>query len=363
MLFDPAKPFNSMPLLPPEFELETKVILKQLAVSHRYLAELKGIAQTIPNRSILISTLALQEAKDSSAIENIITTHDELYKSDLFADQFESPAAKEVRRYAKALVQGFNLIKNDKLLTVNRIIEIQKVLEDNDAGVRKIPGTVLKNTKTGETIYTPPDDLRVIIEALSNLEKYINDDKFHEVDPLIKMAVIHYQFETIHPFFDGNGRTGRIMNVLYLVANDLLEMPVLYLSRFIIEYKADYYRLINEVRTKNNWEEWVLFILFAVQITAIDSIKLILKIKILMSEYKTKIRSELPKIYSQELLNLLFRHPYTKIEYVMNDLKVTRITATKYLNQLTDNGLLTKHKLGRNIYFVNDALFDLFVKK
>jgi Fic family protein len=363
MLFDPAKPFNSMPLLPPEFDLETKVILKQLIVAHKNLAELKGIVQTIPDRSILIRTLALQEAKDSSAIENIITTHDELYKSNLFADEIDSPAAKEVSRYAKALVQGFNLIKDDKLLTVNRITEIQKVLEDNDAGIRRIPGTVLKNTKTGETIYTPPDDPRVIFDALSNLAKYINDDEFHKVDPLIKMAVIHYQFETIHPFFDGNGRTGRIMNVLYLVANDLLEMPVLYLSRFIIEYKADYYRLINEVRTKNNWEEWVLFILFAVQITAIDSIKLILKIKILMSEYKTKIRSELPKIYSQELLNLLFRHPYTKIEYVMNDLKVTRITATKYLNQLTDNGLLTKHKLGRNIYFVNDALFDLFVKK
>lgn len=363
MLFDPVKPFNSIPLLPPEFDLETKVILKQLAVAHRYLAELKGIAQTIPDRSILIRTLALQEAKDSSAIENIITTHDELYKSDLFADQFESPAAKEVHRYAKALVQGFNLIKDDKLLTVNRIIEIQKVLEDNDAGVRKIPGTVLKNTKTGETIYTPPDDPRVIIEALSNLEKYINDDEFHKVDPLIKMAVIHYQFETIHPFFDGNGRTGRIINVLYLVLNHLLEMPVLYLSRYIIENKPEYYELLNEVRTKNSWEAWVLFFLFGVSITSMKSIVLIKSMKALMREYETKIGNELPKIYSQDLLNLLFGHPYTKIEYVMNDLKVTRITATKYLNQLTDIGLLTKHKLGRNIYFVNDSLFDLFVKK
>lgn len=363
MLFDSVKPFNSMPLLPPEFELETKIVLKQLSVSHRHLAELKGIAQTIPNRAILISTLALQEAKDSSAIENIITTHDQLYKSDLFADQYESPAAKEVHRYARALVQGFNLIKDDKLLTVNRIIEIQKFLEDNDAGIRKIPGTVLKNSRTGETIYTPPDDPSVIIEALNNLEKYINDEEFHKVDLLIKMAVIHYQFETIHPFFDGNGRTGRIINVLYLVLHNLLEMPILYPSRFIIENKADYYRLINEVRTKNNWGEWVLFFLFGIQITAIDSIKLILEIKMLMSEYKIKIRSELPKIYSQDLLNLLFKHPYTKIEYVMNDLKVTRITATKYLNQLTDNGLLTKHKPGRNLYYVNEPLLELLGRK
>jgi Fic family protein len=363
MSINPENPFNSIPHLPPEFDLETKSVLKQLAVSHRYLAELKGIAQTIPNRSILINTLTLQEAKESSAIENIITTHDELYKSDLFADQIENPAAKEVHRYAKALTQGFNLILEDKLLTVNRIVEIQKVLEDNDAGIRKLPGTILKSTKTGETIYTPPDDPRVVVEALSNLEKYINDEEFHKVDPLIKMAVIHYQFESIHPFYDGNGRTGRIINVLYLVLNNLLETPVLYLSRFIIENKSDYYRLLNEVRTKNNWEEWVMFFLNGVQITAINSINLIKEIKWLMSEYKTKIRSELPKIYSKDLLNLLFRHPYTKIDFVIRVLKVTRITATKYLNELTEKGLLTKHKLGRNIYFVNDRLFELFVKK
>jgi len=363
MFFDPTKPFNSIPLLPPEFELETKEVLKQLAVSHRYLAELKGIAQTIPNRTILISTLALQEAKNSSAIENIITTHDELYKSDLFSDQFESPASKAVHRYSKALIHGYNLVKDDKILSLNKILAIQQILEDNDAGIRKLPGTVLKNTRTGVTTYTPPDNPDVILNALGNLERYINDPDIHKVDPLIKMAVIHYQFEAIHPFFDGNGRTGRIINVLYLVLNNLLEMPVLYLSRYIIENKADYYRLLNEVRTKNNWEEWILYMLTAVQVTAEDSIILIKEIKALISEYKFKMRGELPKIYSQDLLNLLFRHPYTKIEFVMNDLGVSRITATKYLNELTEKGLLTKNKLGRNIYYVNKPLFDLFVTK
>lgn len=363
MFFDPTKPFNSIPLLPPDFELETEKVLEQLDISHRYLAELKRISRTIANNSFLLNTLALREAKSSSAIENIFTVYDELYKYDLFSDQVESPASNQVLRYSKALIYGYNLIKKDKKLSISKILSIKQILEDNDAEVRKVPGTVLKNIRTGATAYTPPDDPNVILNALRNLEKYINDQDFQNVDPLIKMAVIHYQFEAIHPFFDGNGRTGRIINVLYLVLNNLLEMPVLYLSRYIIENKADYYRLLNEVRTKNNWEEWILYILTAVQVTAEDSIILIKEIKALISEYKFKMRGELPKIYSQDLLNLLFRHPYTKIEFVMNDLGVSRITATKYLNELTEKGLLTKNKLGRNIYYVNKPLFDLFVTK
>jgi Fic family protein len=361
MPINSSKPYNELPLLPPNFDLETKVVLKQLVLSHRYLAELKGVVPTIPNKSILINTLVLQEAKDSSEIENIITTHDELYKSDLFSDYFESPASKEVHRYAQALKEGHQLISQDKMLSLNKILEIQKVLEGNDAGVRKLSGTILKNERSGEIIYTPPDDPLIMNKLLSNLEKYINQDELHSLDPLIKMAVIHYQFESIHPFYDRNGRTGRIIMVLYLVMAQLLDIPVLYLSRYIIANKSDYYRLLQEVRTKNNWEEWILFILKAVEKTSIQSINMINSMRELMLKCKHQIMTELPKIYSQDLLNNLFKHPYTKIEYVINDLKISRITATKYLNQLSEHGLLEKMKLGRNIYFVNKPLFDIFV--
>ena len=358
---DPTRPYNDIPPLPPQHELETKEVLKQLALSHRYLAELKGISHTIPNRAILISTLALQEAKDSSAIENIITTHDELYKEGLQLKDFGSPAAKEVRRYAQALIHGYNLIEDDGLLTVNRILEIHAILEKNDAGIRKLPGTSLMNDRTGEIVYTPPDDPEVIKTALSDLEKYINIDELHQTDPLIKMALIHYQFESIHPFYDGNGRTGRILNVLYLVVKKLLDMPVLYLSKFIIENKSEYYRLLSEVRTEGKWQEWILYILKAVEETAVQSIDMIHSIKDLMASYKATIESELPKLYSQDLINLLFRHPYTRIEHAMEELKVSRITATKYLDQLTLNGFVIKHKLGRYHYFVNDQFVKLFL--
>lgn len=360
MLFDPLKPFNSIPLLPPDIKLETNKVLEQLAASHWYLAELKRNSQTIAEKSVLINTFAFREAKTSSAIENIITTYNELFMSDLFPDQIESPAANAVNRYAKALIQGFNLIKKDKLLTGNKIIEIQKVLQDNDTGVRKIPATVLKNSKTGDTIFTPPDDPGAITEAFGNLEKYINNKEFHKVDPLIKMAVIHYQFETIHPFFDGNGRTGRIINVLYLILNNLLDFPVISLSRYFIEKKADYYRLLNEVRTRDNLENWIMFILKAVQFTAEDSISFITEIKALMNEFKFKIWNELPKIYSQDLLYLLFKHPYINIEIGLNDLRMSRLTVTNYLNELTETGLLTRNKLGRSLYYVNKPLLELF---
>lgn len=347
--------------LPVDLDLETKAVLRKTASAHRYLAELKGRVATIPNESILISTLTLQEAKDSSEIENIITTHDDLYKSALFADFIKSPAAKEVGNYAGALQKGFAQVRQSHLLTINQILEIHQELEQNDAGIRKLPGTELKNEQTGATVYTPPQDYDEIRRLLSNLEQFINDEELAELDPLVKMAVIHYQFESIHPFYDGNGRTGRIINILYLVAKGLLDIPVLYLSRYIIRNKAEYYRLLQEVRDNGAWEQWLLYMLNGVETTARQTIWIIQAIKKIMMEYKHRIRTELPKIYSQDLLNNLFRHPYTKIEYVQNDLRVSRLTATKYLAQLTERGLLTKAKIGRYNYYINDPLMELFM--
>lgn len=344
--------------LPPSIELETKKILKSTTAANRYLAELKGVSETIPNRSILINTLALQEAKDSSEIENIITTHDEMYKAELYSDLVSSSAAKEVQSYAQALRTGFSLVRKDQLLTCNHILAIQEILEKNDAGFRKLPGTDLKNRVTGETVYVPPQDNQTIVQLMRNLENYINDETLSDVDPLIKMAVIHHQFESIHPFYDGNGRTGRIINILYLVSQGLLDIPILYLSQYIIETKSDYYRLLQSVRDTSNWEEWILYMLKGVEITSRQTILIIQKIKELMQKYKQDIRKNF-KFYSQDLLNNLFRHPYTKIEFLERDLKVSRLTATKYLDQLADAGHLEKHKVWRSNYYINRPLFDL----
>jgi Fic family protein len=347
--------------LPPAIDLETKPVLKKLASAHRYLAELKGMAATIPNESILISTLTLQEAKDSSEIENIITTHDDLYKSELFSNFIKSPAAKEVGNYAIALQKGFAKVREIRLLTTNHILEIHKELEQNNAGIRKLPGTELKNEQTSETVYTPPQNHQDIVRLMANLEQFINNDSLSDIDPLVKMAVIHYQFESIHPFYDGNGRTGRIINILYLVAKDLLHIPVLYLSRYIIKNKSEYYRLLQTVRDENEWQEWVLYMLHGVESTARQTIWIINSIKTIMMDYKHSIRNEFPKIYSQDLLNNLFRHPYTKIEYVQNDLRVSRLTATKYLALLSENGFLRKAKIGRYNYYINEPLMNLFM--
>jgi Fic family protein len=349
--------------LPPKINFDTTAILKQLAVSHRFLAELKGEVSSIPNETILINTLALQEAKDSSAVENIITTQDDLYKADILSDLFNNAAAKEVYRYVSALKKGFDLVRPNKILSTNIILQIQEVLENNTAGFRKLPGTVLKNELSGNTVYTPPQNHQMIVSLMQNLDDYMNNDDLHSIDPLIKMAVIHYQFESIHPFYDGNGRTGRIINILYLVIKDFLNLPVLYLSRYIITNKTDYYKLLQQVRTSENWEGWILYMLKGVEETSRQTILLVRGIKKLMMEYKHKIRTELPKIYSQDLLNILFKHPYTKIEFLMNDLNITRITATKYLNSISKLGILEKKKIGTTYYFVNTGLFNLFVGK
>jgi len=346
--------------LPVDQILETRAVLKKTASAHRYLAELKGMATAIPNENILISTLTLQEAKDSSEIENIITTQDDLYKSELFAEYIKSPAAKEVGNYATALQKGFEQVRINRLLTMNHILAIHKELEQNTAGIRKLPGTELKNQHTGATVYTPPQSHDEILHLLGNLEQFINDDTLTDLDPLVKMAVIHYQFESIHPFYDGNGRTGRIINILYLVVKGLLDIPILYLSRYIIRNKSEYYRLLRTIDTSGDWEPWILYMLHGVETTARQTIWIIQSINTIMMDYKNRIRLELPKIYSQDLLNNLFRHPYTKIEYVQNDLQVSRLTATKYLAQLSEKGFLVKSKIGRYNYYINQPLMELF---
>ena len=348
--------------LPLSIDLETKQILKSLPSAHAALAELKGIASSIPNQNILINTLGLQEAKDSSAIENIITTHDDLYKSELNFDSFKSLNAKEVQNYIAALKKGFELISKNGILINKTILQIQEVLENNQAGFRKLPGTALKNEASGETIYTPPQDYNDINRLMTNLEKFINDSELCDYDPLIKMAIMHFQFESIHPFYDGNGRTGRIINILYLIIENLQSLPILYLSNYIIKHKSDYYRLLQEVREKNHWEEWILFMIKGVEQTSRETIDLIIEIRELMLEYKNKLRNNY-KFYSQDLLNNLFIHPYTKIEFVVNDLGVSRLTAANYLNKLAADGLLRKKKLGTGNYYINESLYDLLSKR
>lgn len=340
---------------------ETPEILKKLAASSRKLAELKGVAASIPNQGILINTLGLQEAKDSSEIENIVTTHDELFKDDVLPEAFANPAAKEVMRYRQALRVGFQLVKSTNLLTNNHILQVQAELERNNAGFRKLPGTALKDG-AGQTVYTPPQDATEIAALMEDLERFMNEDTRFDADPLVKMALIHHQFESIHPFYDGNGRTGRIVNVLYLVKEGLLDIPVLYLSQHVVRTKARYYELLQTVRMHDAWEEWVLYMLDAVEQTAARTLVTVQAIKSGLMDYKHRIRAE-HKFYSQDLINNLFSHPYTKIEFVQRDLNVSRMTATRYLDALTDSGFLHKQKIGRANYYVNVALNDVLLRQ
>lgn len=333
---------------------DTPAILRKLASASRQLAELKGIAAAIPNQEILINTLGLQEAKDSSEIENIVTTHDELFKDDVLPEAFANAAAKEVLRYRQALRVGFEQVRDSGLITSNHIVRIQSELERNNAGFRKLPGTALRDG-AGRTVYTPPQDPGEIVALMRALERFTNEADLFAVDPLIKMALIHHQFESIHPFYDGNGRTGRIINVLYLVKERLLDIPVLNLSSHIVRTKADYYRLLQSVRDNDTWEEWVLYLLEAVETTAGQTIETINAIKSALFDYKHRIR-EGYRFYSQDLINNLFMHPYTKIEFVQRDLQVSRITATKYLDALVEGGFVQKQKIGRGNYYINVAL-------
>ena len=351
-----------LPVLPPPVDLETVRILKALNRASRALADLKGQAKTIPNQGILIDTLALQEAKASSEIENIVTTQGELFHADLFPDDSQSPAAKEVALYRDALRLGYaRLLQTDGLIPNSALIDVYRLLKGRSDGFRATPGTALRNEQTGETVFVPPQDAREIADHMTALERFVNDDALSDLDPLIKMALIHHQFESIHPFSDGNGRIGRILNVLYLTRAGLLDIPVLYLSRYITRNKALYYQYLQAVRDEGAWEDWVVFMLDAVAETSVTTSGLVIGIRDQMAATKRRMRDELPRLYSQDLLNNLFRHPYTRIEYVQKDLNVTRQTAAKYLDTLAGQGFVEKHRSGKSNYYINVALVRLFL--
>ncbi len=345
---------DPLPLQDPS-SFDTREVWTALTEAHRHLAELKGLCESLPNQAILLDTLAIQEAKDSSEIENIITTHDEVFASQ--EDSAVSPAAKEVRHYVAALRVGFDAVRASGLIRLETLLAVQSELERNRAGLRQVPGTVLRNEATGRVIYQPPQDAAEVASLMGNLIDFIHADD--GVDPLLRMAIAHHQFESIHPFYDGNGRTGRILNLLILQREGLLELPVLYLSRYITTTKPDYYRLLQSVREENRWAEWCLYLLKGVALTSRSAIGLVKALRDLMLQTKHDLRTKLPKIYSQDLLNNLFRHPYTKIEFVEKELGVSRVTASKYLDRLTAEGFVRKKKLGKTNFYINEALFRL----
>jgi Fic family protein len=304
----------------------------------------------------LINAITLNEAKESSEIENIITTHDELFSA-LSRSEFLFGAAKEILNYKQALWRGIDLIRKNGFLTTNMLVEIQEIIEGNKAGVRKQGGTRLINERTGEVIYTPPETEAEIRNLLGNLEQYINEED--EIDALIKLAVIHYQFESIHPFYDGNGRTGRIINELFLVMRGLLDSPILYLSKYILSTKEDYYRLLNDIHNKGNWEEWILYILKGIQETSEKSLNILRKINKLIENTSNEIRKKHPKIYSKELVDILFVEFYTRIKNVETGLSVTRKTASNYLNELSQSGILEVEVRGKDKLFINKRLLEI----
>jgi len=358
MTFDPSKPYNDLPDLPPVYDIETKATLKKAINANRALAELKGLGMTLPDQSILINSIILQEARVSSEIEQIITTNDALYRAMAMpSDANIDPATKEVIRYREALWTGFNNLTERGILTTNDFVQIVNTIKKNESGIRKIAGTVLSNPVNGEIIYTPPDGEEIIRQKLSNLENYIHAED--DVDPLLKMAVIHYQFEAIHPFYDGNGRTGRILNILYLVQQKLLDEPVLYLSRYIIDNKTDYYKRLHGVTERDEWEPWILFMLDAVEETAIITRNEIDRIMELFTEIKEIIKNIYPGMYLKGIPELLFKHPYVKIQHIVDEGIAGRQTAAAYLRKLEANGLLRAMKVGRENIFINIQLFDL----
>lgn len=354
-------PHYTLDKLPPDREkVETIEILRQTNKATAALAELKGIAKTIPNQLMLINAVVLQEAKDSSEIENIITTQDELYKALVLKSKF-SIETKEVVNYRKAIFKGFDLIKQQGFLRLNDIIFIQQELIDNTAGIRSTPGTVLKNDKTGEVVYTPPQDKAEILDLLTDFINHFNQNE-SDLSPLINLAILHHQFESIHPFYDGNGRTGRILNILYLILNNLIDVPILYLSSYIIKNKPDYYRLLNQTNRTGDWEEWILFMLRAIENTSISTIEKISNVKDLLDKTIIKVQSELPKIYTKELVELLFEQPYSKIEFVVNKLQVERKAASRYLRELENIGILKSQKIGRETIYINNELIEILKK-
>jgi Fic family protein len=355
-------PYRILDKLPPDKnKIETIKILRETSKAAAALAELKGVANTIPNQSMLINAIVLQEAKGSSEIENIITTQDELYKALTVNKSNYSSQIKEVVNYRTAIFQGFDLIKNQGFLRVNDIIDIQNELIGNNAGIRSTPGTVLKNDTTGEVVYTPPQEKKEIENLLSNFIEYFNKEN-NEISPLINLAVLHHQFESIHPFYDGNGRTGRILNILYLILNDLIDIPILYLSSYIIDNKQDYYRLLNQTNRLGEWEEWILFMLRAIEVTSIQTIQKINTIRGLLDQTIERVKTDASKIYKKELVELLFEQPYSKIEFVVNQLGVERKAASRYLKELEKIGILESQKVGRETLYINTELIEILKK-
>lgn len=339
--------------------LQTPTLWKDLRDAHRYLGEFKGLCQTLPNPNILIECLTMREAKDSSEIENIITTHDDLYASQVCSTPL-GIAEKEVQFYAEGLLLGYHKVKSEGICRLRTILEIQATIEKNQAGLRKLPGTVLKNDLTGKVIYEPPQHGEDVARLMTDLVDYIHIED--DLDPLLRMAIAHHHFESIHPFYDGNGRTGRILNILLLIKDGLLDLPIFYLSRYINQTKLDYYRLLQNTREEQDWGAWCEYIIRGVKETAQLEIDFLQKYRVLMKRYKHEIRDQLPKIYSQDLLNRLFSYPYTKIDFLMKELEISRPTATRYLNSLVDAGFLRKRKIGKNHFFINHPLLRLIIE-
>lgn len=356
--FDPNRPFNDLPALPPRSDLETKSVLKACVRARATLAALKEAAALIPNRDVLINSIPLREAKDSSAIENIVTTNDKLFRFANVDAHRADAATKETLRYRAALLKGYESLKSGRPLTTNIAIDVCRAIKDVDLDIRRTPGTSLKN-QDGRVIYTPPEGELVLREKMANWERFIHDDS--DIDPLIRMAVAHYQFEAIHPFPDGNGRTGRILNILFLIETELLDLPILHLSRFINDRRSDYYRLLLAVTTDEAWEAWVLYMLSAVDEMATWTRGKIWAIKHLMDETVRHVQAALPKVYRRELVELLFVRPYVRIGDLVDAGLGTRKTAAGHLNQLIDAGVLRAEKEGRDKLFINVRFFELLM--
>lgn len=355
-MFNRTIPYNDLPSLPPKAELETKPILLKTISASRALAQLNGAIRNLPNPTLFLDTIHLQEAKASSAIENIITTNDDLYQALIADKKFESPETKEVLRYKEALWMGLERMKSRPFITTNLCIELVQTIKGNTAGIRKTPGTTLSNP-AGEVIYTPPSGEEVIREKLANWERFINEDD--SLDPMIKMGLMHYQFEAIHPFADGNGRTGRILLLLFLKQTGLLEIPAIYLSEYIIQHKNDYYRHLREVTEKEDWEGFILYMLEMVEKTAIHGLKRLDQVTNLMEQTAEQIRINLPKVYSKDLVEIIFRLPYTKRQSLIDAGLGTPKTVGNYLSELEVAGFLTSKKVGKEKLYLNTALMNI----
>lgn len=356
MTLDLKTAYNDLPSLPPPLDVETKAVLKRCVTARAAIAELRRAGELIPDQSVLVNTIPLLEAKDSSEIENIVTTNDALFREASQAEDGGDPAAKEALRYRSALYSGYRSLKS-RPLTSRTAIEICSEIKGVEMDVRKTPGTQLKNSFTGEVIYTPPEGAARLRDMLSNWERFANAED--DLDPLVRMAILHYQFEAIHPFLDGNGRTGRILNILVLIQAGLLDIPTLYLSRHIVRNKADYYRLLQGVTLRGEWEPWILYMLTAVEVTATWTNDRIRAIRDLMEHTATHVRTHAPVVYSRELIETIFAMPYTRITHLVDRGIVKRVSASRHLKQLADIGVLHEEKRGRDKLFVHRKYMQL----